>query len=1024
MYNSSIYKLKFLSQFIIPMLFAGVNICYSQNSLYDLNIIFKHDFEKNTLGDYLSNEWAADWSNPTWSNRQSELDIVQDSQDKVNPTKTLQFNFPQGSVGPEEGGGQWWHHFEKQDEIYMSYDIMFMPGFQFQLGGKIPSLMGGELPTFSRPTGYDGFTGGLMFRDDSRIVFYVYYTDGSFEKGGTSFTWGGLNYPEGYFLPSSVQVPYGTNSTCKMNTGEWHNITFRMAVNTVGPYGGNYDGIMEAYFDGVLVTQLSHMLFRHTKDIGIDVLRMYSFFGGNDNSWRNPIEEWLRVDNVMVYQFKDNYNVPRGNTLSPQNRTIKYWRNFQDIVPLPVVKPFTPTGLFGTYVVDEGVNLQWNDNSDNETSFEIERAGTDGSRIIFNCKANSAAFTDNSAEGNENYTYRIRSANEAGYSEFSNSVAIYTTINTVYKYELPLLSSNCSASDIFSLPLVKNSIGQLNNCKGFDITLQYNRKKVLPTGIIKINHNLISDSAITDYNFVLNDSLIQISLFFYGENVDNSSFNGQGQVLSVEFFKTANFENNDSAYFHIKSVKERYNGNLVTCLGQSGMFKTFSDSIFDGSVRFWGNNLPVVVDSSYYPEYAQDIKVYGLGTIENIDTSAYAIADNNGNFEYPVNVSRKILIDRDIPSGTDMLPVINGIDAYYVKKVLTGDTAFVPSVYQLMAMDVNGDGIISAGDLTQINMRAVSIIDAFEQTTQGSLKSASDLGISNDWIFLPYKTISSGKNYRISGKYPNDDNVGYSKFRVPVVPAIVPLTVNDSSECMQVQNESYKGILLGDVTGNFKNYILKKNQKSASVHKIDTIVLKVTESSEYNDYLEINIDINSPGLLQSLDFSLEYNKNKLEYLMVDANKNQLEYTLNNNLPGKIQFTSFASGSYMDKNELLKLRFSVKNGIPEQNDFVLTKGYINGELCNTSVILDKILPEIEKVENIEIYPNPAGKYIVLKCEYLSNVRIVDITGKIVLSFSDKISGSTNINLQNLRPGTYFVVIRGDNFQTSKKLVLLP
>ncbi len=324
--------------FFTVILLVAINISLTgQNSLDDLNIIFKHDFNNNTLGNYLQEEYKEDWLYPEWNSRQPTTEIVQDKENTTNPSKALKLNFPANSLGSNEGGAYWSTALQpKYSELYVSYDVMFMPGFQYQMGGKLPSVQGGYITANTKPTGYDGFTGGLMFKENGGIVFYIYYAD-SPREGGITVFWGSKGYNETSFAPSKVNVNYASGDISYANPGTWHNITYRMVLNTVkSGGGGNYDGIMEAYFDGKLVTQVSQILFRHTQDIGIDAMRLYSFFGGSTDDWRNPINEWVNFDNFLLYTFKDEISVPRGNTLSPTDRTINYWRNFDNTTPEPV----------------------------------------------------------------------------------------------------------------------------------------------------------------------------------------------------------------------------------------------------------------------------------------------------------------------------------------------------------------------------------------------------------------------------------------------------------------------------------------------------------------------------------------------------------------------------------------------------------------------------------------------------------------------------------------------------------------
>jgi len=299
------------------------------NSLNDLNIVFKHDFERNTLGNYRDDEWREDFRNPEWGER-STLNIIQDTTDSSDSTKALQMNFQEGTRGGGEGSMVWWTTLNgKYEELYFSYDVMFEPGFDFGEGAKIPSLKGGNAEVegqMDRPDGYDGFANGLMFKEYGRIVFYLYFPDSRLDMYGDSYWWGGDYADDVDFSPSTIEVGYTSRGLATCTAGEWHNLTYRTVLNTIDANGNsNYDGILEAYFDGKLVFQLTHILWRRTKDLGIDTLNMRAFFGG---TWTCPKDEWMRMDNVIVYTIKDNINVPRGNVLSPTNRTINYWRNF------------------------------------------------------------------------------------------------------------------------------------------------------------------------------------------------------------------------------------------------------------------------------------------------------------------------------------------------------------------------------------------------------------------------------------------------------------------------------------------------------------------------------------------------------------------------------------------------------------------------------------------------------------------------------------------------------------------------
>jgi len=95
--------------------------------------------------------------------------------------------------------------------------------------------------------------------------------------------------------------------------------------------------------------------------------------------------------------------------------------------PLPPAAPSnltaTPTGTFGTWIV-----LAWQDNSTNETAFDIERCqGSGCTNFVFWSRAgtNSTSSSD-SVNAGTSYSYRIRAFNSGGYSAYSNIATVVT----------------------------------------------------------------------------------------------------------------------------------------------------------------------------------------------------------------------------------------------------------------------------------------------------------------------------------------------------------------------------------------------------------------------------------------------------------------------------------------------------------------------------------------------------------------------------------------------------------------------
>lgn len=90
--------------------------------------------------------------------------------------------------------------------------------------------------------------------------------------------------------------------------------------------------------------------------------------------------------------------------------------------PAPGVPPIAASGLTATAVSSSQINLAWNDNSDNESGFRIERRiGVGSWGTVTSVSAGSISYNNTGLSPSTTYEYRIYAYNGAGDSAASNT---------------------------------------------------------------------------------------------------------------------------------------------------------------------------------------------------------------------------------------------------------------------------------------------------------------------------------------------------------------------------------------------------------------------------------------------------------------------------------------------------------------------------------------------------------------------------------------------------------------------------
>jgi hypothetical protein len=91
--------------------------------------------------------------------------------------------------------------------------------------------------------------------------------------------------------------------------------------------------------------------------------------------------------------------------------------------------PAAPSSLTAQASASDRINLNWKDNSSNESGFKIERckgSGCTGFTEIAQVAAGATSYSSRNLSSDTTYIYRVRAYNGAGNSAYSNTASAKT----------------------------------------------------------------------------------------------------------------------------------------------------------------------------------------------------------------------------------------------------------------------------------------------------------------------------------------------------------------------------------------------------------------------------------------------------------------------------------------------------------------------------------------------------------------------------------------------------------------------
>jgi hypothetical protein len=623
----------------------------------------------------------------------------------------------------------------------------------------------------------------------------------------------------------------------------------------------------------------------------------------------------------------------------------------------------------------------------------------------------------NSTSGTKVVTAKATDSNGA----ITTSATLTLVINDLLAlpYEVVSVSQTCELPT-YCVPVAAALTNPVDDVKGYDVIMNYDATKVVPTGNVTVYSALVNP-ALIDVATSWTSGELTISLSFKGTAPASSEFNGTGNLFCAEFTRLAGLAAFDQSQVSVSFMQESY----ITGVQQKPVT---ANNIFSTTQQNYVANLQYGFDGSAISYDAASPNTYLVTNIfgatgTTINNPTTPVTPNvAGQFTHNLGNGTNVSIQRDINNLNTIQLIVNAADAIIAKTLLLNQytSATAPSIYAMLSMDVNLDGVISSGDLTQMKQRTTLAIPEYQQAWNYNNQGVSNGQPSKDWIFVDATRIATAA-YQISSTFPANNLIGYSKGKVPVVP--FELAANQTgysatnATCPLVLTENYKGVMLGDADGSYSAYaadgILKTNESDYILVDLGNAIVEGTKVS-------VPVAFVSEEPVNAFDIALQVNENTLSYVsMEDTQLGSESDAFYNNNDKTFRYTALNMNDFSSNARVVYITFETADGKITEKDLTAELGLLNGK--QTEV---RFVKSIQTGDNaIDIYPNPSNGMFTVMSHVDGQVDIVDIAGKLVFPGAIvKANQVIEVNMPDLSAGVYFVRFYSNNALSTKRLVI--
>lgn len=583
-------------------------------------------------------------------------------------------------------------------------------------------------------------------------------------------------------------------------------------------------------------------------------------------------------------------------------------------------------------------------------------------------------------------------------------------------YSLPQTRVACSASKVF---VNVNADIITSGINGIDFCLSYDSKVMRPTGNATLGSLVTSGSATNAsyyINTMLTDKLCGI-IYFTGTSQASSEIKGKGLLISIEFNLQPGQLPGKQSPLVLTEVVESYQNNATQDFVNpaTSVVTITPDFNLSGTLLYWGaTNKPLRASTINTVVNEADVLCQKGAKTATVDAS--------GKFVMNIENISHLAINRDIPGTfgstttcTNVLNWINGADQLLAMRIATLDPNFAPTVHQIIASDVNLDGRITAGDVTSMNLRSSLKLCGFNNNNGNT---------SRDWVFFQESKLT-GNSFKISSLYPIDDQIGFSKNKLPSVLECVELpNLSATTQCISPVNVNYHAVLLGDVNGNWTS----NNGTQLRKNSDNYIALDLLNATPTDSGLVVPVLYQFTEAVTSLDFSFNIDDLKLLITEIEKTFDTQDFIYSwNTHKNSVLLSSFTMDSTAPSGRAFSMFFNKKD--INKLGLVISEatGYINGNGVDLKILDGNTITNANSTlstkHSILIYPNPTKDFITIDArdvQFPLELSVKDATGLNGVSYA-LLEPNTKISLAEFPAGVYILSIKNKTVNEHFKIV---